>query len=317
MLKRYIKKVFALLLAAGTFLGGSSPTVYAKKGGEGGDQVKYDLSTEEGKVLIPVTKIWDDGEDTSNRPDSINMTLTYGNYTRTFNVTKESGWTATVDVSDAPITAGTNTFVLTEKTVAGYETTETQNANVVFMPATAGEDWDRYTPCNDIDISVTGGYQKVVVAKKGNYYYFWTADPLVASERVALFNAAHTNINGFGQGNYDNAIFFSGYGTDVQLGMVVTEKNVHFDEPKTWSFMATGLFYRSSTEANVASIKNSLERVSVNGSKNWDDDYNRDGKRPDSIKVQLYADNVFHSETTVTSETVSYTHLTLPTILRV
>ncbi len=29
MLKRYIKKVFALLLAAGTFLGGSSPTVYA------------------------------------------------------------------------------------------------------------------------------------------------------------------------------------------------------------------------------------------------------------------------------------------------
>ena len=32
------------------------------------------------------------------------------------------------------------------------------------------------------------------------------------------------------------------------------------------------------------------KQISVTATKSWDDDNNRDGKRPESVKVQLYGD---------------------------
>lgn len=54
-------------------------------------------------------------------------------------------------------------------------------------------------------------------------------------------------------------------------------------------------------EASLA-LKNALKRIGIAVSKNWDDDGNRDGARPDSVTVRLLADGTPTDRTLVLSE---------------
>ena len=100
-------------------------------------------------------------------------------------------------------------------------------------------------------------------------------------------------------------------------GTEVTSKTVTANDNWSWSF--TGLDkYNSGTEivytisedevADYTTVVNGYdvtnthtpEKISISGSKTWDDADNQDGKRPESITVRLFADG-----TEVTSKTVT------------
>ena len=51
------------------------------------------------------------------------------------------------------------------------------------------------------------------------------------------------------------------------------------------------------------SVEESIEYVTVSGVKTWDDDNNRDGKRPKSVTVELYRDNELFDSCTMSEET--------------
>ena len=68
------------------------------------------------------------------------------------------------------------------------------------------------------------------------------------------------------------------------------------------------------SQQNGNNFTNTLNgTTSVNGTKTWKDNNNQDGKRPDSIKINLLANGKVIQTKTVTATAVSYTHLTLPT----
>ena len=100
-------------------------------------------------------------------------------------------------------------------------------------------------------------------------------------------------------------------------GTEVTSKTVTANDNWSWSF--TGLDkYNSGTEivytisedtvADYTTVVDGYnitnthtpEKISISGSKTWDDEENQDGKRPESITVRLFADG-----TEVTSKTVT------------
>ena len=58
------------------------------------------------------------------------------------------------------------------------------------------------------------------------------------------------------------------------------------------------------TQYNIpVSAEYEIPRVTLSGEKKWDDDSNRDGKRPKSITVELYRDDELIDSTTVSAET--------------
>ncbi|MCM1126740.1 MAG: Cna B-type domain-containing protein, partial [Lachnospiraceae bacterium] len=59
----------------------------------------------------------------------------------------------------------------------------------------------------------------------------------------------------------------------------------------------------NSKEVQTAAITNTFETTSVSGRKTWDDSNNQDGKRPESITIRLWADEVEVRNETVTAGT--------------
>ena len=284
------------------------------------------LSSETGAVLIPFVKSWDDEGAESYRPDSISVSLY--RYTgsafdaasaalvETKTVTAADGWSCTFDVTAQPLfddNGNASKYQIVEGAVTQYEESGHTDPSVTFIKPSAGAGWNRITPCSELQITSSGTYKSVVVAKKGNVYVIWTADALTENERQVIFQSAKENITGFGQGNYENAVFFSGINGTAR-GMTVTADTIKFSAPSDWSFLATGLYSKSSTEANGAAITNRFvpPTKSVTVSKSWID--GDSANRPASISVQLLADGAAYGAPVTLTETGnwSYTWTDLP-----
>ena len=212
------------------------------------------ITTDEGNILIPFQKKWDDVNNVQGfRPASLNIIL-YKYSSDSFNIdtavlvetktiSANTDWACTFDVSDEPILDGSgNTFKwkVLESNVDKYTESVHFDPSVVFTPPSAEDGWQRITPCSELQITSSGTFKSVVVAKKGADYIIWTVDALSDAERKAIFESAAENIKGFGQGNYENATFISGVGGSFN-GMTVTLDKITFSAPKDWSFFATGL----------------------------------------------------------------------------
>ena len=237
------------------------------------------VTGDEGKLLIPFEKTWNDNDNALQvRPASITVTL-YKYAGTEFDsstaipiesktITADDGWKCTFDISAQQIVdedGETYKFNVVESPVAGYNETAHTDPEVLFTPPSAEDGWNRITPCAELQIATSGTYKSVVVAKKGNDYVIWTVDALSQTEREIIFESAKTNISGFGQGNFENAVFISGVGGSSH-GMTVTMDQITFDDPNAWSFFGTGLYSKSSTEANGAMITNTLQPITEPGS---------------------------------------------------
>lgn len=273
------------------------------------------VSEEEGALLIPFQKNWDDADAKDSRPSGISVSL-YKYSTDTFvpesavliqqkTITAAESWSCVFDISGELLfdqSGKAYQFKIVEESVPNYAESEHVDPAVSFTLPDANNGWNRITPCSELDIQTEGLQKSAVVAKKGNTYVIWTFEALSAGERKALFDSAAENILGFGQGNFENATFISGFGNSAS-GLTVTEDKISFDNPKDWSFFATGLYSKSSATANASHITNRyVETCSVSGYKIWDDAKNQDGKRPQSITVSLLKNGVPVQSKVVTAD---------------
>ena len=269
-----------------------------------------------GTIVIPFQKTWDDNENANGfRPESISISLykyagdafsiDSATLIETKNISADDSWHCDFDISNEEIldsNGNTYRFKIVESEVDKYHESEHTDPNVIFTPPSAGRGWERIEPCSELQIESQGSNKSVVIAKKGSNYTNWTVDALSPTEREIIFASAKEKIDGFGQGDIDKATFISGIG-GTAYGMTVTLDTITFDNPSDWSFFAIGLYQKSSTEANGSTITNKYtpETTVVSGSKTWDDADNQDGKRPESITINLLKNGEKIDSKTVTA----------------
>ena len=117
-------------------------------------------------------------------------------------------------------------------------------------------------------------------------------------------------------GKDDNSVLYSGqpyyvyYKTEIPKGVpdedVKNTVSIEIQDGSGRSESSTsGL---SSTPSSGGSGSTVDSKINVDVTKQWDDENNQDGKRPDSIKVQLYADDVAVGSPVTLSETSNWTY---------
>lgn len=231
----------------------------------------HGISGDTGTVLIPFAKTWTGGSD-AVRPDSITVKL-YKYLGNSFNpsnatlvesktITAADDWKYTFDISNEALYSGTSyssstayKWAVVEDDVAGYTEAAHTDPSVVFNPPeVAGSGWNRITPCSEINITTSGNDKSIVCAKKGNSAIVWSVDPLSQAERTMIQNSARSGISG--AGGIQSFSFISGFGTSSAFGLTVTETQIQFSDSSAWSFFATGVYNKSSTQTNASSITN-------------------------------------------------------------
>lgn len=303
---KHSKRLFSILLCCIMLLGVFPAAAFA----EG-------VTGEEGKVLIPFEKTWNDNNNAlETRPDSITVSLY--KYTGTEfdsstailveskTVTVADEWKYTFNISDQQLLDDSGKpyrFKVVESPVAGYNESAHTDPEVVFTPPSAEDGWNKITPCSELQFTSNGTAKTVVLAKKGNDYVVWTLDALTQVERQLIFESAKANIEGFGQGDFDNAVFISGVGGSSN-GMTITEDTITFDSTKDWSFFATGLYSKSTTEANGATITNTLAPGTVPGSITITKSFAGlpENLRPASVSFSVTGPNDYSTTVTLSAE---------------
>lgn len=278
----------ALVMAISTMVFGSN--VYASGG----------LVEDEGKIIIPFVKNWDENVSEDSIPASVEITL-YRYTTETFdienaeivevaNVTEEDDWKYNFDISDVSLVDSNFNFYkfsVVETPINGFEEKSHNDPNVIFTPPSVGEGWDKIEPCNNLNITVTGEYKSIIFMKKGSKIVVWSVEPLSDSERELVFSSAK-NIPGMGNPSFNNATFISGINGSYS-GMTVLENHVNFEATNNWSLIAVGLYNKSTTETNSSQITNTAKLVNYTVKKIWTDDNNIEKLRPTSVSVDLLA----------------------------
>lgn len=152
--------------------------------------------------------------------------------------------------------------------------------------------------------SVTWQNNAVLAAKSsGGTVVIWSADPLAQFERDLIEASLKSSASGIG--SVSRFVYFSGEGASSSYGISVDSSNVTFSKTSDWTMFWTGTYSRSGSGSS--SLSNSLSNVYVGARKIWVDDNNRDGIRPGSLTVELYANGTATGSTLVMSETNSWT----------
>ena len=158
------------------------------------------------------------------------------------------------------------------------------------------------------------GYQNVIIVSRNGYEYreppkvnitvskVWNDDSNAYGNRPSSINLDVYNSSG----SYITSTTLSGSGN--------TWSKTIYDLPKdSYYVRESSITGYSSPSYSGTQVTNSLLRTSVKVTKKWDDDSNRDGKRPGSIKVILYANGTaFSSATLQSSGSWSHTFTNLP-----
>lgn len=252
---------------------------YVSGGASSGIQNLILVETEPDKIDIPVTKEWSsDSTETSNRPSSITVKLlANGNNTgKTLTLTSSGSWTGTFKELDLTDSNGNEIdYSVQEDTVTGYR------APIITGDKTTG-----------FKITNTLEFTQVRVSK------VWSDDSDRDGKRptsaiIKLYaNGEDTGKSVVLQANSTNATlnwkqtFWSlpKYKNGQLVEYTVKEEPV----PSGYTVSIGG------TQSSGYTITNTHEpiKTEITIEKVWDDDNNRDGMRPESIIVQLYADNV-------------------------
>ena len=224
-------------------------------------------------VSVSGTKTWDDANDQDGRrPASITVNLMKdGVKVDSKTVTAADGWSysfaglAKYDPADGHEYA----YAVAEDAVAGYTATSNgYNLTNTHAPETTS-------------VPVT----KAWVGPKGSQVTVrLLADGAATGKTVTLSDGNNWTAS------FENLPKYRDHGTEIAY--TVSEEVVDG--------------YSSSISGDAASgftiTNTNTEKVGVSGTKTWDDDGNRDGKRPDSITVRLLADGVERAAKTVTSD---------------
>jgi len=275
-MKKLAKSFISLLLTMSICLGFIPTTLFAVVYGE--------MITVKGSVT------WDD-LDESTRPDSIELEVYVdGKHHTDVTASKNNGWNFSFDVSNYADSDGNakDIEVRLASEIPNYTTSIEDPIVSVELPEIDGG-WVKEEPCSEKKFSFSGN---ILVAKKGNDIFAWTPEALsnyeqdmvtksVAEEIPELYNKTH------------GLDFVTGYSANVG-GVEIKYNNgtVSLSFPKTnyWSIWGHGTVNPGSVESSSVIVNNTLKTVDIQVSKEWTDDNDRDGKRPDSVTVNLLAD---------------------------
>ena len=268
-------------------------------------------------VTITATKSW---EGSGSTPESVLITLNQYSASsalkNTYNhtVTAADDWKYTFTIEDY---AKGDTFKVSEMVVLGYETTITQEPSVTI---TAPKQLVKYPVGSSLIITVVDG-KSIIVLKKGSQWAVWTPNQLTEAEMEIVRDTISENgykIEELDLYEPEHGLEFYHGDVHAQFGFVVnvnedgTAKQLIFDDHSKWSWIVYGIYEGLSVVD--AAIKNTPTTIDISGTKTWVDDSNRDGKRPDSITVNLLADGEKVASKTVKGEgdTWSYTFEDVP-----
>ena len=216
------------------------------------------------KKQVKVRKIWEDNNNkNNNRPSSITVKLLANNIDtgKVLNLSEENKWSSVFGNLDKVDSNGKNiTYSVSEESVTGYITRISGNqtdgyvlTNTLETTSFSGaKTWD---DANDQD-----GFrpEKITV-------HLFSEDKEVASKTV-------TEKDNW-KYSFDN---LPKYKDGKEIEYKVTEDSVEG--------------YDTTIQGTEISNKHLPEKTQITVKKSWDDNNNQDGKRPESIEVQLYAD---------------------------
>ena len=269
-----------------------------------------EFSDHYGKVAITGKKIWDDNENAGGvRPEYITVRLLADGVEVASQKVFGPDWTWSFDLSNGVPGSGANPvgveFVVVEDTMTNYTLTDTVNPSVEFNAPSAEDGWDDITPCSSLNISNTQDDKTIIIAKKGNTYVCWSVDALAPFERE-LIVASAAKVRSV-PSDVDAYTFITGLGVSSEFGMTVTKTEIQFGRPSQWSWFLVGTYNRGSANSTESSLTNTIAPASVTVTKEWVDNNDQDGIRPDSITVHLYANGEDTGKTLTLSENNGWT----------
>ena len=296
-MKRTLKSVMAIIIAVVICMSSMLTSVsFAKPQKNNGASV---FATQ-GSAVIEGVKVWDDDNDANGlRPDSITVELyKEGEKVAETKATAANGWKFTfnvdsyLDENGEPIE-----YTVKEQPVENYEQTALTNP-VVTKAFTVGN-FGKYTPNSSLTISVDTA---MIVIKKGNNWTVWTEKALSADEEAAAIPQIKE------AGNINGNAKFEFYTGDIGNGITIDTVNdtITFGKTNQWSWLLAGeMSFATVSDASITNTLNLPEppaTINVEGRKTWNDDNDRDGKRPESIIINLLADGEAVAEAEVTAD---------------
>ena len=246
------------------------------------------MNDQAGSVIITGRKIWNDGDNAGHtRPGSIVVNLyADGEKIASQSVTGPD-WKYSFDVSGVANAADVE-FTVGEEAVPNYVLSDAVHPDVQFVnPATSGG-WSKISPCSTLSYQNAAGGKTVVAAKmtSSGVVVVWTPDALAQFEQDLIKASLEAGASGLG--NPSRYVFLNGEGASSEYGISVDSSELTFRNTSNWSVFWTGTYSRGSSGTTASSLTNSLANASLKVHKVWEDDNDRDGLRPDSVKVQLY-----------------------------
>lgn len=222
------------------------------------------------KTSISGTKIWEDNNNQDGkRPKSITINLTVNNEKVDSQVVvtpDENGlWTWTFDNLDKYKDGVEITYGFQEEMVDGYTTT--YNGNEII---------NKHTPDKtSVQVSKIWNDNNNQDGKRPNGVTIILVADNAETEQELDLNES----NGW-KGTFEN---LDKYKDGKEIVYTVTEKTI---EGGAYTAAITG----SAEEGYVVTNTHKIEKISISGTKTWDDKNNQDGKRPAYICVNLLAD---------------------------
>ena len=248
------------------------------------------ITSEAGHVLLTGQKIWEDDNNAGgHRPGSIVVILYADGQEIARQTVTGPNWTYSFDVSHIA-NADDVVFTIAEESVPNYILSNVTHPDVTFVDPTTAGGWSKVTPCSVLEYQNTASGKSIVAAKmtRDGTVVIWSYDPLAEFERELIIASLEAGANGLG--NPKQYVFISGEGASSEYGITVNSHQLLFGATSMWSMFFTGIYSRGSSSATASSLTNTLADVTIVATKIWEDDHDRDGIRPDSITVQLYAD---------------------------
>ena len=241
------------------------------------------------KISISGTKSWNDADNQDGkRPDSITVNLlANGSLYASKTVTEADGWSYAFDNLDKYANGQLITYTVTEDAVADYTT------NI-----------EGY----DITNSYTPGKTSVTVTKAWNDNN--NQDGLRPTEIKVQLKADGENSGAEVALNEGNSWTYTW--SDLDQKKAGQDITYTVEEVGTVTGYTTAVSGTAATGFTVTNT-HTPEKTSISGTKTWSDADNQDGKRPESITVNLLADgNVYASQTVTAASNWKYNFTDLP-----
>ena len=290
-----LQKLFAMLLTISMLM--SICTVGASANADG---------VLAGDGRYGVQKVWDDNNNAAGvRPDSVTVEL-YANDAptgKTAVLTAENDWAYTWDNLDV-----NKKYHVVEKEIpVNYEATSEQVGEVPFTVS----DFDRVTRCNEKEITVPEKDSRLTCAdfvvvsltnsvdvfKKDKVdFLIWTEFELSEASKTSILNKLDQDGEAlFKKANQENTVFLYNDGPNPYSEYVKFEKvgnEICGTSIKATSVWQQVLYGTGSVTPGYTVLTNTCSMVDVSVEKVWDDANDKDGMRPDSVTINLLANDV-------------------------